>query len=131
MTMRRATNGHQAYQSILMEEDNMWNDNDDRIFSVFNFITEENLVKALVKCPICGENQIHIHMHRWENDKAKGAIWIWCSNCRVCTHGTIQLPNWWQNNHKIGIDKLGSHPNYLEKIKDVVDEHLNSLGQQS
>jgi hypothetical protein len=110
-----------------MEEGKVWNDNDDRIFDVFSFITEGNVINAPVKCPICEENQVHIHMHRYVDTEEKGAIWIWCSTCHVCTHGTLRLPSWWENNRDIVIDRLESHPNYLENIKDLVDEHLNSL----
>ncbi len=109
-----------------LKENIKWNDSRDEIWNIVLMIKRNEAVQVPLKCPICGTDNAHIHMHRWEN--ARGTIWAWCSNCKSCTHASsLELPDWWQNNQFIDVSELTSHPVYLDAKVSLIDEHLRQL----
>ena len=105
----------------------MWDDSNDKIFDILDTVLKKEQTEFPLVCPLCGGKHAHIYMYRWKERQNKGAVWVWCSKCKVCSHGTIVIPKWWKNNIDIELDKLGSHPDYLENIKADVDKYLSKL----
>lgn len=110
----------------LMEADIEWDDSRDKIMDIVEGIEDNKELKVPMRCPICNTNHAHIYMHYWEN--GRGTVWAWCSNCKSCMHESrLKLPNWWENADFINISELTSHPVFLERKADMVDQHLRQL----
>ncbi|MBD5542324.1 MAG: hypothetical protein HDR00_14270 [Lachnospiraceae bacterium] len=66
----------------MMKEDIKWNDSNYKILDIIDMIEDNKEPQIPIKCPICNVSNAHIYMERWEDDKNRGTIWTWCSNCR-------------------------------------------------
>lgn len=106
----------------------MWDDGQYEIFTIIYRLSDPESLEIPIKCPVCETKNAHIYMHRWEKGK-KGTIWTWCSSCKACDHGRIDLPEWWENSSFIDSSKLTSHPNYLEEHVEFVDEYVKRMLQ--
>lgn len=102
----------------------MWNDDNDKIMELLKKYIAKDAAIFPMMCPVCEEKHGHIYMHRWKEGVDRGASWAWCSSCRVCSHCTISIPKWWENNEKIKVEYLAAHPDYLEKMKEMIDKHV-------
>lgn len=80
-----------------------------------------------MRCPICGKKEGHVFFYRNIESEERGSMWTWCSACHHSAHALYKLPEWWKNLDKIDIEKLTSHPNYLDKYKNSIDEWVNKL----
>lgn len=105
----------------------MWKDDDDRIEIVIDVVMKKATEDVPIVCPICEEKQVHYYMHKWNEQSLRGGIWVWCSRCRCFSHGTIKVPEWWENCEDIPIGELNSLPDYLEDNKVKVDSYVNDL----
>lgn len=104
----------------------MWQDNNDKILDILDFIEIKNKECFPVVCPICGKKEGHLYFHRYKEEEL-GGVWIWCSACYHSAHARYQLPKWWKNSEEIISEKLASHPDYLEDNKRFIDEWVNKL----
>ena len=105
----------------------MWNDNNDKILEIYDQLINGELQKLPSPCPVCGDKEAHVHLQLMNSQKHKGTVWAWCSSCGSCSHGTVQIPEWWVNNPGIEVSKLNAHPDYLENNKSLVDEHMTAV----
>ena len=76
--------------------------------------------RIAVKC--CDNPQGHIYLHKYEDGDC--AVWVWCSACGAFAHfdgviGDIV----WENCESVDYEQLAAIPDYLESIKEVVDDH--------
>lgn len=108
-----------------MNKEIIWDDSSDKIFDIMDMVEDDKSTQTPIKCPICERNAAHLYMHRWENDK--GTIWVWCSKCKACAHGSFMLPKWWENAEFIAESELTSHPVFLNDKAELLDDHLKSL----
>ena len=106
----------------------MWKD-DDRIEIAIDAILKKVTKDVPLVCPICGKKQVHYYIHKWSEQSLRGGIWVWCSQCRCFSHGTIKVPEWWENSDSIPISQLNSLPDYLEDNKHKVDSYVNNLNK--
>ena len=104
----------------------MWKENDDRILEILNIFSEKDS-RFPVICPVCGEKDAHIYIHRHSFESQRGGLWLWCSSCRHSSHSSYRTPLWWKNLNSINTDKLVSLPDYLEANKNAVDKWVNEL----
>lgn len=101
----------------------MWNDN-DKIIEIFSKVDENQIVYPCV-CPICNKQTAHIYIHK-HNDRHCG-IWTWCSNCKASSHLSGKTPLWWENPDFVDPAKLCAEPEYLDQMKDKIDEWVNAI----
>ncbi len=102
----------------------MWKDDNDKIEKLWKrFLKKIDRYPCI--CPICEKMSAHVYLHRYK--KNKGSVWIWCSECKNCTHGTIIVPEWWHDDNLIDLSKTTSHPDYLENKKKVIDIYVNKI----
>lgn len=100
----------------------MWKDDNDDIEKLWHqFINKSNRYPCV--CPICGKISAHVYLHRYKKDK--GSAWMWCSECKNCSHGTMTIPQWWCDDNFIDLAKTASHPDYLESEKEAIDNYVN------
>lgn len=102
----------------------MWKDDRDEIDDLWcGFLNKSDRYPC--KCPICKKRDAHICVHRYQGKK--GTAWMWCSECRHCTHGTMFIPGWWEDDDFIDIYRTASHPDYLETQKIAIDSYVNRV----
>ena len=102
----------------------MWKDDNDSIEKLwYQFIAKSSRYPSV--CPICGKKSAHIYLHRFKDNK--GSVWIWCSECKNCSHGTMVIPKWWCDDDFIDLTKTASHPDYLENEKKWIDNYVNEI----
>jgi len=101
----------------------MWNDN-DKIIEIFSKVNDNQIVCPCV-CPICHSQTGHVYIHK-HNDRHCG-IWTWCSNCKASSHLSGKAPIWWENPDFIDSAKLCADPEYLDQLKDKIDEWVNTI----
>ncbi len=102
----------------------MWKDDNDDIEKLWHrFIIKSDRYPCI--CPVCGNISAHIYLHRYK--ESKGSVWMWCSKCKNCSHGTMIIPNWWNDDNFIDLDKTASHPDYLENKKILIDNYVNKI----
>lgn len=102
----------------------MWKDDNDGIEKLWTgFINKSD--KYPCKCPICEKKTAHIYLHRQK--ESKGTAWMWCSECRNCSHGTMIIPEWWSDDDFVELSRTASHPDYLETIKSKIDSYVNNI----
>lgn len=109
----------------------MWNDRDDTLEQVFDRIMDKKGGDVPLICPVCGRKQVHFYFHKWNEKSDKGGMWIWCSGCKSFSHGTVQVPEWWENCNEISLNKLNSLPDYLEDHKEKIDHYVNELRKKN
>jgi hypothetical protein len=80
----------------------MWSDRDDKLEALLDCIMRKDTGDAPLLCPACGRKDVHYYFHKWKDISSKGGMWIWCSNCRRFAHGTVMVPEWWENCKEIG-----------------------------
>lgn len=103
----------------------MWFEENDDIINILTcFFTPKEFFPVI--CPICGEKDGHIYMHR-HGDGQRGGLWLWCSACRYTSHSSYRIPSWWKNLETIDERKLVSWPDYLEENKMDIDKWVNKL----
>jgi len=101
----------------------MWNDN-DKIIEIFDTSEDGKTVFPCV-CPVCNSHSAHVYFHK-HNDRHCG-IWTWCSNCGASSHMSGNTPKWWKNPDFIDPTQLCAEPDYLEQLKDRIDEWVNMI----
>lgn len=101
----------------------MWNDN-DKIIEIFENC-EDGKTKFPCFCPVCNSQSAHVYIHK-HNDRHCG-IWTWCSNCGATSHLSGNTPQWWKNPDFIDPAQLCADPEYLEQMKDRIDEWVNTI----
>lgn len=100
-----------------------WN-NDNNIYKSYISSTNNDVKNFSFICSVCGRKDLHIFFHRWRKNDLKGSGWIWFSYCKSFDHGRFTLPNHWENFEKINPENLKYEPNYLEEIKNCIDEYI-------
>lgn len=103
----------------------MWKNNDDFI-ELFECSAKKE-TEMSYRCPACGEKTAHIFFHRFEVDDIAGPAWSWCSSCKNYAHVRYMIPQWWTNLQEIDEESLCSTPEYLETIKDNIDNHMDKV----
>lgn len=111
---------------FILRDRSMWKDDDKRIMNILDNIEAKENKQFPVTCPICGKKEGHLYFHRYENEIA-GGMWVWCSACKHSAHSRFRLPDWWKNLETIDWKELASHPDYLEKHKDGIDDWVNKM----
>ena len=102
----------------------MWKDDNSKIQQLWEqFLNKTDRYPC--NCPICERKSAHIYMHRQQGKK--GAAWMWCSECCHCCHGTMMIPEWWDDDTFIDVYKTASHPDYLETQKVEIDCYVNKV----
>ena len=102
----------------------MWADNNDKIMEIMNNLDGTAGVFP-AHCPVCGEKEGHLCIHRY--DALHGGIWIWCSSCNSYMHMSGIIPDWWNNMPDIEEAKLEASPQYLDERKNAIDAWVNNL----
>ena len=80
------------------------------------------------RCPNCSNGKLHIYVHIFPDEKAKGADWIkgsgwiWCDQCHCWDHFRGPLPKKWEKVIPLDISKLDLPPVHLSKHKAEIDE---------
>lgn len=106
----------------------MWKDNNDNIEKLwYGFLNKSNRYPCV--CPICRKVAAHVYLHRYK--ECKGTVWMWCSKCKNCSHGTVAIPDWWVDDTFVELNKTSSHPDYLETLKEKIDSYVNFLFDKS
>lgn len=112
----------------MTKEGIQWDDSKDEIMDIVEVIEKDKNPQIPIRCPICNTDNAHIYMHRWEDNRDRGTIWTWCSNCRRCMHASrVKVPIWWENADFIDVSELTSHPIFLESKVDMIDKYLRKL----
>lgn len=108
----------------------MWEIKDSPIEDKLDIFLKQVLQRLEVNmpevCPICSANDVHMYLNRNKVSKL-GGVWVWCSNCRHYSHGSIVLPEWWENCNDVPQNDLTSAPDVLEDMKFQIDKHVNEL----
>lgn len=104
----------------------MWNDQDDKILDIIDSLIQKDTFPC--ECPICKERDAHVYMHGEKNKI--GSAWVWCGTCKNYSHFSYRLPSYWKNIEEISLDNLYHSPDNLNKIKDVIDAHINNLNNK-
>ncbi|GKX32282.1 hypothetical protein SH1V18_47620 [Vallitalea longa] len=108
---------------------NMWRDDDDRLDNILNFIVHKRISQYPLICPICSTQELNFYMHRYKEHVHKGAIWIWCSNCKYFSHFSLVVPDWWENSNWIALEDLTALPINLESKREQISKHIkNTIG---
>jgi len=103
-----------------------WSDGDDRLDESLKDILINGIRQYPLMCPICKKNSLNVYFLR-RGTKSTGGVWIWCSNCHSFTHGTVQIPIWWENCIDIEEEKLTALPLYQEKERERIGEHIKHI----
>lgn len=105
-----------------------WDDSEvcDLLESIGRKALGEPHETAPMLCPRCGMRAVHVYMNGRQGG-LMGGLWIWCSSCLCCTHGSIKPPAWWRNLEGIDPAGLTAHPDPLDSIRDLIDRHWNRL----
>ena len=103
----------------------MWRDGNDKIDEVFAGI--DKIEKFPTKCPVCGQKGGHICMQIHNEASRRGGLWIWCSACGSFSHCAVCVPEYWENCSVVEVEKLCAIPEYLDGIKDALDQHANAM----
>lgn len=102
----------------------MWKDDNDNIQKIWHrFIMKSDKYPCI--CPICGIQSAHIYLHRYKDNK--GSAWMWFSECKNCSHGTVIISKWWCDDDFIDLAETASHPDYLESKKEFIDRYVNKI----
>lgn len=104
----------------------MWRENDDKILKILDDLYAKNECFP-VNCPICGRKDGHIYLHKHNESRQRGGLWLWCSACHHTSHSSYRLPLWWENLKVLDTAKLVGFPDYLEKNKNDIDKWVNKL----
>ena len=100
-----------------------WTDNNDKIMQIYDTACDRKTLFPVI-CPICGNQDGHIYIHRY--DENHGGIWLWCGNCHLYTHMSGVVPEWWKNPDFIDGDALESAPVALDENAPQIDDWFNS-----
>lgn len=103
----------------------MWKDDNDKIEDLY--VNIEKMKKFPAICPVCNKSNAHIYMQIYDNRTRRGGLWVWCSECYTFSHGSIYVPEYWENCSLIENEKLCAIPDYLNEIKDAIDNHVNVI----
>ena len=103
----------------------MWKDDNDDILRVYTQLGTNTKFPA--QCPVCRKKGAHLYMHIHDSKMKRGGLWIWCSECYTFSHSSIYVPNYWRNLPEVEVNKLCAIPEYLEEIKDFIDNHVNEI----
>lgn len=67
-----------------------------------------------IPCPSCGASTLHRYFQR---SGARGALWEWCSSCRVYEHFSAVVPEWWSSDLDLTGLTLTAEPEALEMAR--------------
>lgn len=101
----------------------MFYDN-DKISEIF-YTIEDGKTEYPCYCPVCNYQDAHIFIYK-HNEK-HGGIWTWCSNCGAFSHMSGVAPKWWKNPDFVDSAHLCGDPEYLDQMKEKIDEWTNSI----
>ena len=103
----------------------MWNDADDDMIRLLDSrqIRAERYPR---RCPVCQRKSAHVYLHRFDG-RHLGSGWAWCSHHQGYAHVSCTIPAWWQNLAEIDESRLTHSPDYLENLKESVDNHVNTF----
>lgn len=107
----------------------MWKDDNDKIEELY--LNLNYIKKFPTICPVCKRNNAHIYMHVFDDKTRRGGLWIWCSECYIFSHSSIYVPEYWENCKFVEVENLCSIPAYLDKIRKVIDIHVNDVMNNS
>ena len=102
----------------------MWTDSKE-ILKSFNLNMLEKKYPEV--CPVCGSPDKHVYFHKFDDEDTDGAVWIWCSKCHSYTHAHAEVPAIWKNPSFIDDDNLDDSVEYLESLKESIDEWVDNL----
>ncbi|MCM1258052.1 MAG: hypothetical protein NC307_09395 [Roseburia sp.] len=102
----------------------MWKDDNDKIEELY---VKKNKDKFPAICPVCKKNAAHMYMHVYNNATRRGGLWVWCSECKIFSHSSAYVPEYWENCSLVEMEKLCAIPDYLDEIKDIIDAHVNTI----
>lgn len=102
----------------------MWNDSKEILKSFDINMLEKRYPDV---CPVCGSSEKHVYFHKFDDDDNDGAVWIWCSKCHSYTHAHAEVPSKWKNPDFVDDDNLDDSAEYLESLKELIDEWVNNL----
>lgn len=103
----------------------MWKDDDEKINHVLSSFLDGK--RFPVECPSCKKNCAHIYMHIYNEDTRRGGLWVWCSECNTFSHSSLFVPINWENCLSVDVGYLAAVPDYLDGMRDVIDEHVNQV----
>lgn len=83
-------------------------------------------IKFPAICPVCKKNDAHIYMHFYD-ERRRGGLWTWCSECETFSHGSLRVPEYWENCPFVEAGKLCAIPDYLDEMKEIIDAHVNDI----
>ena len=103
----------------------MWKDDKDEIDNLY--VNLKKIKKFPTRCPVCGKNSAHLYMNIHNFETRRGGLWVWCSECYTFSHSSIYVPEYWENSLSVELEKLCAVPEYLNEIKDEIDNHANMI----
>lgn len=103
----------------------IWKDGNDKILDLFSEFDKINEFPA--KCPVCGKKSAHLFIDIYNFKTKRSGLWVWCSECYIYSHCSIYAPEYWRNCSLVDCEKLCAIPDYLNDIKEIVDEHANRI----
>ena len=103
----------------------MWKDDNNKLQNLFSEFLK--IGEFPHTCPICGNDDAHIYMHRYNQKTLRGGLWVWCSQCNSFSHSSIFVPDYWENCSSVVLENLSAIPCYLDDIKTKLDEHANYI----
>ena len=107
----------------------MWSDENDNIEKIYEDFYDIKNFPA--ECPVCGRKAAHLYAHIYDAKTRKGGLWVWCSDCKSFSHGSIKVPDFWKNCPIIELEKLCAVPIYLEEMKESIDAYVNMIKENN
>jgi hypothetical protein len=77
-------------------------------------------------CPCCHTKNVHQwylvgkpinNVYEGIRYIARGALWVWCSNCGSCQHYSASVPEWWNCDLIVDTSKLTVSPELIEEAR--------------
>jgi hypothetical protein len=116
-----------------MEESNFeWHEVPDEHWEDWNNMQRESkknkdLLDLSAPCPVCKTKNVHqwYMVGKKLMDEvfdgvryvARGALWVWCSNCGCCQHYSASVPEWWNCDLLVDKSKLTISPELIEEAR--------------
>lgn len=113
---------------------NDWSDESYEISESLELLVKSALEGGPIElpgpCPSCrAPRDVRLYFDA-QNSGKHGSYWVWCTQCKVFSHGSIKPPTWWRNCPQVSRDRLDAFPGYLDSIKEEIDAHWELLGRR-